>query len=185
MTRNRDAADHFYSKWEVTLWKQKSGKKTQMSLSLRKIQHTFRSSRSSVLSVHGENWSRPPLLLSFQHVSHYGCTVRTEELCLLASALFILLSFICKPLPICIRGKSTLCIPQVSFRIDSLELADVKVEPCGCLCVHLSVLTNTCDKALWTQRNGILMPFLSCALISLSPSEIHWRYTYWVCVTLC
>lgn len=34
-------------------------------------------------------------LLSFQCVSHYGRTVRTEELRLLATALFILLSFIC------------------------------------------------------------------------------------------
>lgn len=89
---------------------------------------------------------------SFECVSHYGCSVRTEELSLFTTALFILPSFICKPLPICIRGESTLCIPLVSFRIDSLELADVKVEPCACLFVHLSVLADTCDKALRRWR---------------------------------
>lgn len=101
-----------------------------------------------------------PSFSSFERVSHYGCFVRTEELSLLTTTLFILPSFICKPLPICIRGESTLCIPLVSFRIDSLELADVKVEPCGCLCVHLSVLADTCDKALRRWRKWHINVFV-------------------------
>lgn len=70
---------------------------------------TPRINSSPAFSWRQEN--RSAALLPFIRVAHYGCFVRTEELSLLAAALFILPSFICKPLPICIRGKSTLCIP--------------------------------------------------------------------------
>lgn len=107
---------------------------------------------------------------SFECVSHYGCSARTEELSLLTTALFILPSFIFKPLPICIRGESTQCIPSVSLRIDSLELAHVKVEPCGCLCASICLsLPTPAIRLLGGGENGILMSLFSRTSVGRRP----------------
>lgn len=44
-----------------------------------------------------------------------------------------------------------------------------------CLPVHLSVLTDTCDKAPWTRRSGISLPSVIHTLVMASgdPPKVH------------